>query len=401
MAETENTAQETTTEQAVETTMYDRFKERNNPEPEKQVQQTTEPIKEETTPQSEEKPVEGVQNTEKTEVPEEGKVFDVDILNKQFGTSFENEDSLKGVFESQEKFKDFDSQLQAKEEALTTAQERYDALLDSIDPEKVIPNKEAVALSQLSEKYPNADLGMLSKIRKADLGQMDKLDALVMIDKLNVPSNVPDSVREAVILEKLGIDATDRAEFTDVEKYRIESEFTNKATSLSEIRDFQPEINKFDFEAEKSARQQKNEAESKALKTHNEQALKILLNDYKETKSSFKEGDKEFAYSFTVEDEFKQKYTNDILDRLTDSGIKISKENASEIATDIDNLYWLQNRHKIVNDIVKQALSKEKEQVHKEIHSDSPINTNEAPPTKTPIPKTMMESYRTGQVKTR
>lgn len=334
-------------------------------------------------------------------IPKEEKSFDVSGLNEYYGTSFENADSLKTIFESQEKHKDFDSQIAGKDTELSQAQEKYNSLLDAIDPEKILPNKEAVALSQLADKYPNADLGVLSNIRSTDLSTMDKLEALVVLDKLTVPSKVSDSIRRDEILRNLDIEKDDVSELTESDRYRIEREYTSKAGTLEEIKGFQPEFNKFDFEAERTTRQQKLDVDKKSLSAHNEKALKIILDGYSETKSDYSEDGKDRAFTYTVGGEFKEKFFGDILTRITDSGVKITNENANEIATDIDNLFWLQNRQDIIQDSIKQALSKEKENNHNEVHSNSPINKTEAPSTTTKVPQTMMEQYRTGKVKTR
>jgi len=365
---------------------YDRIKEQNA-EAETTpttVAQTTDQTTEQTTPPTE------------TEKPKEETSFDVGGINEYFGTAFENADSLKSIFESQEKYKDYETQFEAKNKELSSAHEKYNTLLDAIDPEKVLPDKDTVALSQLVSKYPNADLSTLSFVRQHDIGTMDPLAALVMIDKLQVKSNVSDTVRQAEILESLGIKEEDMSELTDSDRYKIEREFTTKSNLLNEIKEFQPELTTFDFEGERTARQQQQEADTKSLNAHNEKALKIILDGYKETKSVYQENGKDRAYSFVVSDDFKQKNFNEILTTLSKTGYKITPENANEIATEIDNMYWIRNRHTIMHDAIKQALSKEKEQTHDENHTNSPTNKTESPQTQAKVPKTVMEQFRAG-----
>lgn len=338
-----------------------------------------------------------------TEKPGENKetppAFDVKGFNTYFQTSFENEDSIKNLFELTEKYKDLEQQFTTSSEQLKTTQDKYNSLLDNFDPEKILPNKEMVALSQLASKYPNVDPGILSFVRKTDLTGLNKLDALILIDKLSVPTATSDIVREAEILRSLGIDETDRSQLTENDIYRIEREYHKQSNLLNEIKGFQPEISTFDFEAERKQRQDKIELDNKNLSSHNEKALKIVLDSYKETKSSYKDGDKETAYSFVVNEDFKKDVFNDVLSQLNYAGIKLTEENANEIAREIDNMYWIRNRHAILNDTIKQAISQLKEQTNKEIHSDSPKNTIEAPIASSEQPKTLMESARAGLFK--
>lgn len=378
-------------------TFYERIKEQNSTpdstQPETETKETTQ--EPEVVPEEKE-----TTTTTDSEIPKAEKSFDVGSINEYYGTSFESADSLKEIFESQSKYKDFDSQLASKEEELTNAQNKYNSLLEAIDPEKVLPNKEAVALSQLAEKYPNADIGMLSMIRKTDLATLDKLDALVMLDKLTVPSNVSDSIRKAEILRSLNIDE-DLDELSEQDRYRIEREFTTKSQKLEEIKGFQPEYKTFDFEAERTQRKQQLETEQQSLKAHNEKALKILGDDFKSIKDKMKIGDKEYGFEYQVGTDFLEKNFQFIVDNYTNSGVKITNENANVIKTEIANYYKNQHWNDIVKDYIKQALSGEKEQVHSEIHSDSPTNKTENQTGTPVIPKTLMEQMRSGNLKTR
>lgn len=383
-------------------TMYDRLRERNNPsatvqETEKQSTETQEEKTVEEKVQTEE--VEKSVTEEKgQESSQENKTFDVSGFNQYFEKSFADENELRNLFEYPEKIKDYETRIEDRERELQSAHEKYNALLDSIDPEKVFPNKDAVALSQLAEKYPRADVGILSKIRSTEVDSMDKLDALVMIDKLTVPSNVSDSIRKSEILKSLNIEE-DGDGLSDNDRYRIEREYVSKSGILQEIKEFQPELKKFDFELERSERQEKKSQELESLKSHNEKALKILLDGYKETKSAYKEDGKDRFYTYIVDNDFKERHFNEMLDNITNSGVKITSENAQDIAKRIDNEYWLQNRDKIIHDAIKQATSEQKEAAHSEIHSDSPTNKSEAPPGKPKVPQTMMEQFRQGLLK--
>jgi len=384
-----------------ETTMYDRL--RGKEETQTAETETTEQTTEQTIQQKENASTEQqtTNETQTSETQDSGaNPYDIESFNKHFQRSFKDEEELKSLFELPDKLKTYEEQVADKERALQELQEKHNSFLDSIDPEKIFTDKEAITLTQLRQKYPNADMNSITNIRSSDLNSMDKLDALVLIDKLTVPSKASDSVRQSEILKGLGIDS-EPDDLTENDRYRIEKEYVSKSNVLNEIKDFQPELKKYDFEGERLARQERLTQEKEALKSYNEKALKILLDGFKETKSVFQEDGKDHTYTFTVEEEFKTKNFNDILDAITTSGFKITTENAQEVARQIDNEYWLQNRDKIVRDAVKQEIAKVKEATHKEIHSDSPINKNEAPEGDKGEAKTVLQSIRSGEFKKR
>lgn len=328
--------------------------------------------------------------------------YDFSGLNETFkdklGDTQINEETFFELLENRNKVSEFEKQLQEKDQSLQSAMEyksKYESFLDSYDPEKLMPNKEALALSQLSESKKGVDLGLLSKIRQSDLSQLDPLDGLIMADKLTVGGNTPDHIRRAEILRDLGVE--DGEDLTENDKYRIDRAFAKTSDTLREIKDFQPEGVNFDFEAERNARQEAAAKQSQELSTHNKEALKILLDNYKETKTKIDIGGNEVELKYTVDDKFKETFVDQALTELESSEFKITNENASQVAAQIDHAYYNQNRRAIVQDFVKQALSKQSEQFHNENHNDSPTNTTEATPnTSKEFTQTAMEALRGG-----
>lgn len=326
--------------------------------------------------------------------------YDFTKLNEQFkdklGENLLDEGSFTSLIESRGKLSEFEQQLQTKEQELQGAMEyktKYESFLERFDPEKLTPNKEALALSQLIEKNKDADIGAISKIRESDISSIDPLQGLVLANKLKVKANVPDSVREAEILRVLGIE--DKDEMTDAERFRVQTAFANEKKSLEEIRNFQPEGVNFDFEAESKEYQQSLDTKKTELNTHNKEALKILLDTYNETKTTIKDDQgNDIELSYVVDDKFKESFVDTAVKELEASGFKITTENASQVAAQIDQAYKIQNLQNIIQDSVKQMMSRQKEVEHNENHNDSEINRTEAPPVSQKEFKTVREAFR-------
>lgn len=384
--------------------MYDRLKDHNNPStsaPET-TGQNTEQITEQTTEQSGEtvaeqnKPNESQAQTTEAQSSQESKTFDVGGVNDFLGSSFKDEQELKSLYEKQPLLSEYETKLAEREKAIQDRDAKYNALLDSVDPEKLIPDKEMFAVTQLKDKYPGVDPQILSKIRGADLATMDKLEALVVLDKLAVSSNVSDSIRKEEILKGLGIE--DSEELTENDRYKIEREYAKQSQVLNEIKEFQPDFTGLPIIGESKERKEQRAQQMAELKTRNETALRSIMTAYDKTTSPYKKDGKDLAFEFVVPQEWKDANLPDIVQALTNNGYDVEK-NIEEVKKQIDAEFWLQNRYNIVNDIYKQASTQEKVAAHNEIHSDTEQNTTEAPPTKGAAPKTLRESIKSGGFK--
>jgi hypothetical protein len=215
---------------------------------------------------------------------------------------------------------------------------------------------------------------------------MDKLDALVLANKVEVKSNVSDDVRKRTILKNLGIE-NEIGELTEEDRFAIDNALAGKKSTLDEIRNFQPEGGDFDFEAEYSALQEKRaadatqkEAEAKSLKDHNEKMFKPILDGFKEMKRTYKdEKGNEAEAKYVVDEKFATDFFNEGVEELTKQGFKITTENAQEVSDYITKEYIVRNFGSIVDSMARQISGKKEEEFHKEVHNDSPQNRAEAP----------------------
>lgn len=313
--------------------------------------------------------------------------FDFGGLNDKYkevlGESLLDESSFTDLLNTRGKVTEYESQLQSSKADLQSAMEykaKWEKALETLDPEKLSPNKEVLAISKLSEQHKGVDIGVISKVRNTDLESMSNLDGLVLAAKVNTKTTLPDSAIKGEILRKLNIEVESLSELTDAEKFRIDEEFSSKKGILEEIKAFQPETSDFNLEAEITSYNETKTQERTSLEGHNKEALNILFDGYKEAKTILKD-DKgnDVELSYVVDQKFKEEFFDNALKNITDSGIKVTTENAGSISAEIDQAFKTANFNNIMQDAVKQMITKQKETTHAELHNDSKTNQTEAP----------------------
>ncbi len=336
--------------------------------------------------------------------------FDLNNINtwaekNEIGLKFEDEGSLKNIFESYNKIGDYKKSvedMQSKMESLAQYQEKYEMVLQKLNEGNILPDNETLALKQLKDKYPDYDLGLISNVRNSDLATMDKLEALILANKLEVKSNVSDDVRKRTILKQLGIEDTEDG-FTDEDRFAIDNAFSNKKSLLEEIRGFQPETASFDFDNDYKTLLSEREAQTKAksdaeeaLKSHNQKYIEPIFDGFKEIKRFYKDekgNEKEVKYA--VDGEFKAQFIDEAVNELTKSGFKITPDNAQEVADMIEAEYRTKNFDRIMQMMAEQIIAQSEDDFHKRNHSDSNLNNNERPPIDVNgLPPTMKEQLR-------
>lgn len=321
--------------------------------------------------------------------------FDLNQINSwaeknELGLKFEDEGSLKNIFQTYSKIPEYEKSIEEMKGQLSTAnvyKEKYDMVLDKLNNSNILPDKETLALKQLKDKYPDKDLGLISNIRGADINSMNKLDALVLASKLEAPSNVSDDARKRVILRQLGIEEIEEGGFSDEDRFAIDNAFASKKAVLDEIRGFQPEMQSFDFEEDYKAIQSKKEAEAKSkadeaekLKAHNSKMIEPIFDSFKEIKRFYKdEKGKEQEVKYAVDEGFKGEFINKAVDELTNTGFKITPDNAQEVANFIESEYRNQNFDRILQMMAEQIVSQKEQDFHNRNHSDGDPNRRERP----------------------
>lgn len=303
--------------------------------------------------------------------------FHLESFNEAFGTSYEDESSLKTALQNVAGIDTLKQELQqAKEQA-----GKYDQVLEYYKPENLYGDDETYAFIEMRKKFPDRDLGLVSKIRGQQFESMSDLEKLVLADKLKVSSNVSDTVRKNGILQKLGIDSDDVSEWTDADHYKIASALSDSMPSLKEIRDYKPEPRTFDLASEKEAFEKRKADERAILQQKIKPFAESIIKNYTGPKAYSKGEDGTFneAFSYEVDGKEKAKFTESLINAMTSANMEPSKENIEQAMAYVDNHFKVLNFDSIVTAAIKHGQSVAAEKAHNEMHTDQPSNRKEAP----------------------
>lgn len=303
--------------------------------------------------------------------------FKIENFNKTFETSFEDESSLKSALERAQQYDQVQLDLQqAKEKA-----GKYDQVLEFYNPKNLFGDDETYAFIELKKKFPDRDLGIVSKVRSQEFDQMSDIDKLLLADKLKVKMNVSDQIRKEGILQRLGIESGDQSEWTDGDKYKIASELSNNMGVLQEIRNFKPEPKTFDLAAEKENHEKQQADRKKSLTEKVKPFAESLINNYKGPKAyqQDKDGKYEEIFSYDLDKSAKSGFVESLVNVMVNAGMEPSTENLQQAQQYIDNHFKILNYDKAIAAAIKHGQAIADERAHNEMHSNKPVNTNEAP----------------------
>jgi hypothetical protein len=303
--------------------------------------------------------------------------FRLESFNKTFETSFEDEGSLKNALERVQKFDQVQLDLQQAQEKAS----KYDQIIQFYEPKNLYGDEETYAFVELKKKFPDKDLGIVSKVRSQEFDQMSDLDKLVLADKLKVKMNVSDQVRKEGILQKLGIESGDQSEWTDTDRYKIASELSNNIGVLQEIKNFKPEAKTFDLAAEKENYEIQQAERKKSLEKKIKPFAESLLSNYNGPKAYQQDKDGKYVeiFSFELNKSMKSDFADSLVNVMVDAGMEPTQENLQKAQKYMDNHFKVMNYDKAIAAAIKHGQAIADEKAHNEMHSNNPVNTKEAP----------------------
>ena len=341
-------------------------------------------------------------NEQQNNEPQESS-FDISSLNETLGEGFSFEDvgSLK---ERLTKFDELNSQVEtfSKEKSewenkYKETSDKYQGILNHFSQGNVIENlygsKDTWERVQLEKKFADKDIDAVNKVYKSDLNSMNEIDAILLADKLKYKANISDEDRKSAILTRMGIEDGNLQDLDASQKYSLSVATAEAKELLSGIKSFKPEEPSFAWLEEANASQATMEEKSKALTDGWTQAVTDSLTAYTGSKAFSKDGDKlEELISYEADDKFKTELLPQAIKDFASQGLDPSKEeNLKMLSTYIDNQHKLYAFDKIVKKATELAITKTQDAAHEEIHSDTPKNTNEAPPVKSDVGVTYRE----------
>jgi hypothetical protein len=323
-------------------------------------------------------------STEKGDSSEQPK-YDIEGFNKYFGSSFEDESSLKQILSSSQELEDYKSRFSSLESELTEAKKaasNYNEFIDYFKPENFYGDEETWKFVETRKKFRDKDPDVVHRIQSNDFNSLSDIDKLILADKLKVPGNISDDVRKQGVLKKLGIETEDLSELSTLDRYAIASAVADQKALFDEIRNFKPEPMKFDIVAEKEKRDKQKQEKVQELQKRWQPLASSLMKNYKEAKAFTNDdkGNSVEIFKYSAGEDFQKNFFEPFMATIIKSGMEPTEKNVQAAADYLDQQFKIQNFDRIVNEAIKHGKTLSAEATHKEIHNDKPQNQNEAPP---------------------
>lgn len=332
-----------------------------------------EPPKEE----SKETPKEQPQETP-AETPKEEEVeFKLEKFNETFGTSFEDEESLKGYLSRMEDLK----KLEGLENKSKELEAKYQEAREQLNPRKHFVSDEEYKRQLILQKYgEEVNPGLLNKIVSQDVNKMSDLDVLILGKQVGNPNlRGGDEGARKLIYDSIGVNAeymeehgNDPSGWDDLIMNRLSDMAAPVRKSINELKKVEiPQVE--DFEAQKQATIKAAE-ELQAKRTEGwTKVVDRLIGDFKEYKYL---DDK----SYVVDDDFKKMAKDVLLEHVINSDIELDEENIQNAKVYLESEFWQQRGMDILKASVKDVESSFTEKKMKESDNPKPRNDTEAPP---------------------
>jgi len=355
------------------------------------TQLTTPPPAQETAPAQEVKTEQVAAPEVKTEpvAPQAPQVDPSVELLKRFG--YDNEDDLKSSLTELNTFKQ-------KESFYRELEQQYEELAKKEDPLSLFANEEEYKNFLTAQKMgvnQGKDFGVVQKIVRTNMDQMDDLDVLSLKDQYDIPkfAGKDDKVKKA-LLEEIGVDVNDENFKLDHYKEHLTEEQDLKLARLAnQARQFFnqnkadvkiPE--RVDYKQKIQERLQQRQDRFNQLNTAwKEQANRIAesSNQVKYVEKNEK-GEVVDEFVYDVDAEFKQSIPEIVNNYAVTNNVEPTPENVKAVTELMMNAYKVANWEKMLKSARNEARTQVREQLDKERFNGQPINKTEAPPDRKP-----------------
>lgn len=352
--------EETTEEQAVEETK------------EVTSEESTEEVSEETTQ-------EGKETEQETKEEEKEEVDYVKLVNEKLGRDFKDEEELKKFFENDEKVKALQKELDDNK----LWKDEYTKLKEGYKPDKIFANEGIRKMNEVIKKFPDVDPNIALRVMGADVDKMTALDLVILGKQLNAKGfRGGDSAARKQVAKQLDIDEEELNDVNSLsdELYNQLTEESRKYESqFAEMQNMElPDYSDLETEAKKV------EEEQRATETKSKEAwsgiLDKTLDSFKEYKmyDKDKDGKPIEIYAHTVDDEFKTKHRDVILDSIVKSGLEPGEESFQKVMDYIESMYSNLYKVSIMKGYGKSIETKLKDKEHEEYNVTGQSKSGEA-----------------------
>jgi hypothetical protein len=326
----------------------------------------------------------GEKNTEKTDQesktqteikPEDA----LRVLNEQLETKFKDFDEIKGLTTTKDKLSEYEAKLQQKDEALNSIGDPYSSFADEA----------ILKANEIKKQNKDLSTSVAFKLASTDVDNLSDDDVLVMQRIIENPHyEGQEGLMKEIVDEDYGlISDKDEDELTDADKRRIERQKTRKGMDAKKAREALKSMSDVQAPQKKDVEQEYQEK----VKNYIPQAEKLI--DEQVDKLTIGKDE----YEHEIDSSFKDflKKDNNLARTLAKSGYDLSNPQEVQKVVDwVKNLYFAQNKDKVINDVVEQERARMRDQQHKEVHNPKETDKKEKPQASAKEQKNLEEQQR-------
>jgi len=373
--------------------VLDDFLEKNKPPQEQTLIENTEP--------KTETPVEPKVEAPKEQLVEPTKEewsFKLDKFNESFGTTFTDEDSLKGYLKRQEDL----SRLSEIDSKYKDLEQKYQEAKEQLNPRKHFVSDEEYKRQLILSKYKEeVNPNLLGKIVTHDVNKLSDLDILILGKQVGNPNLIGgDEGARQLIYNQFGIDAeemgNDPEKWSALVKNRLSDAAAPVRKSLNEIKNVEiPQVQ--DFETQRQTTIQAAQELKTKLKDGWTKVVDRIVKDF---------GDYEYleGKKYKVDDDFKKMATDVLLEHLIENDLDLNEDNIKKAHVYLRSEFWQQRGLDILKSHAKDIEAQFTEKKMKEEDNPKPRNQAEMPKAEIDKQKEELGNYihegrKTGKIK--
>lgn len=308
------------------------------------------------------------------QIKEESKTsFDINEINKRFGTEFADEDSLKAALNTQEteglKTKMTDLEKQVAE--LEAVKEENAMLRENLDPLKYFASDDDFKIAQFKKQFPDKDASVAYQLFTEDLKSVPDQEMLAYEMMLDTPGLTREDAL-GVVRAEYGIDDEEGPDRVQSARMKINATKARKSVDglKSEIK-LPDKVDVDSLSAEqRELREQKSQRLTDGWKNIGNEIARSL-DDVIITDTV--DGKEQEIFRYAIDKDFPQDVVESVANVMAQSGVEPSKEAAASAAQVFKEKYVSQNLNKMLKAAMDHVKTKAEEERLKKQHNPGSV----------------------------
>ncbi len=326
------------------------------------------------TPKVDDKPADGKAPTE--DVPQ---AFDISFFNKQFGSEYETEDSIKEALDGSNKIGDLQKQI----DTIPSLQEELEVLREASDPMQYFRSEDDYRVAQYQKAFPDKDASMVAKLFSTDLTQADDFDVLVWTKMLDNPNlDGGETGARELVAHLNGIeDHTDLSELDTLTKNQLKVAAREERMKVATLKEGVQLPEKKDYESLKEQRTTEATQRLEKLTEDWSTVSDAIVKGYPDIviNNTDKEGNVSEFFKYSVGKDLGEDIIKPTVDSFIKAGIPVDEKSAQILGAAIHKEFVYQNFDKMVRAAVKNHTAELEQKTLEDQHNPGAPKDQERP----------------------